>query len=670
MKKAILFFLFLFISEFNFAQDELVNLQKYWHYRYRLTHYYMVVGEGPGMSLPADIRNTNNSGEIRWGEVPVYLGYYIGTLATEYRLLKDNNYNTDQTLTELYYALKAAIRIDNVAENQDPWNHDPSTNGFLIRDDVPDDFLLLHSGFLNQNIPQNQGITIGSGKPGIVTSMHSDYTGNLHSNPYHPENNAISQDVVYQLLMGFALVKRYVDPGVISFDDLINNDMVNIDLQGMAIDEADLIVSYIKANHSQHWEINDPDGHDINAGGNCASFAFAIARAGNYITGNDYTDFFENFDEPFWQTLQDPEHLLCHAIGDQASAHPMALVLAAMSNSWKEDHNQTNTTPDQILLNGDYESSITPCNHPDNHYGWDVFYGALWDVFHGGPRYISDLCKVRDILNSAPFDGPFYHDITDNASAGSWCATRRFFDDAPRQQSGKPGFNGNFNGLDYMLLFNLYYLDSKEQRNATQQSSAYYVPNNNPFVSGDYPYPSPTFLNVLHITTSDIINAPFQPVIVNSLSITNNSGPTAGVGALTIHGGPQGTLLTNTNVEYGAYLYIAADCFAPQSNYYFDPTSYHFRMISPNSVSGSNNAIEEVNLFPNPSSSSITITFPPLQISGTTIQIFNSEGKIVFEKESNSEQNVVVDISEFASGIYFVKIDDGEKAYTKKFIRQ
>ena len=54
MKKLILFLLIVFARSYMQGQDELTNLQKYWHYRYRLVNYFMVVGEGSGMSLPAD----------------------------------------------------------------------------------------------------------------------------------------------------------------------------------------------------------------------------------------------------------------------------------------------------------------------------------------------------------------------------------------------------------------------------------------------------------------------------------------------------------------------------------------------------------------------------------------------------------------------------------------
>lgn len=276
MKKTISIFLFIFLNIFTNAQDEQTNLQKYWHYRYRLVNYFMVVGDGPGMSLPADIRNINGSDQLRWGEAPVYLGYYIGVLATEYRLLKDNGQNTDQTLTELYYALKAAVRIDYSAESS--WNQTNVVDGFLIRDDVPVNFVSQHLNELNINITTNQYFTFGSGKPGIVTTLgSSDYSTNLANGT--PRDNAVSQDVIYPLLMGFALVKRYVDNGLLSFYNYVNSSFEQIDLRSMAINEADKIISYIKENNYgntlNHWVIKDPDGNIV-IGGNPIHVAYAL----------------------------------------------------------------------------------------------------------------------------------------------------------------------------------------------------------------------------------------------------------------------------------------------------------------------------------------------------------------------------------------------------------
>jgi len=97
------FFLLIFVN----AQSNQLNLDKYWHYRYRLVNQFMVVGGGKGQSLPATVRNKYGSGILDWGETPRYMGWYLGVLATEYRLLQNNGQSVERTLTELYYALRA-----------------------------------------------------------------------------------------------------------------------------------------------------------------------------------------------------------------------------------------------------------------------------------------------------------------------------------------------------------------------------------------------------------------------------------------------------------------------------------------------------------------------------------------------------------------------------------
>ncbi|MCE9539874.1 MAG: hypothetical protein K8R85_11745, partial [Bacteroidetes bacterium] len=169
-KYNIAFLLCLFLNmPLIISQTNDLNLQKYWHYRYRLTHYFMVVGDGNGESLPADIRNLYNGGRLHFGETPVQLGYYLGVLATEYHLLKNNNQNTDRTLTELYYALSAVARLDLAS--------DGVKNGYLYRDDVnPNTFLNVnnHLNVLNNNITLTNYIP-NSGEVFPIDQIESDF---------------------------------------------------------------------------------------------------------------------------------------------------------------------------------------------------------------------------------------------------------------------------------------------------------------------------------------------------------------------------------------------------------------------------------------------------------------------------------------------------------------
>jgi len=104
------------------------NATKYWFYRDRLK-YFVYPGTEEGASVLMTSRNSNGSGgtELQydgaeWGQTRKINGYYIGLLATEYRLLKDNGQYADAnaSLQELDLALDALNRID-YCEDDIPW---------------------------------------------------------------------------------------------------------------------------------------------------------------------------------------------------------------------------------------------------------------------------------------------------------------------------------------------------------------------------------------------------------------------------------------------------------------------------------------------------------------------------------------------------------------------
>jgi hypothetical protein len=175
------------------------NLKKYWENRDRFQKFFVKIGLEPGESIPAAKRNRfDNAHIMRWQDATTHLGYYIGVLATEYKLLKDANQPTQATLNELYFAIEAFNRLDlrgefHYAGRLKGEFASESLNGWFIRDDVPALFsqnwadLGMHksfSDFFNPDLPK--GKEFGAG-----------------SDP--------SQDQIIALFMGFAFVKKYVD---------------------------------------------------------------------------------------------------------------------------------------------------------------------------------------------------------------------------------------------------------------------------------------------------------------------------------------------------------------------------------------------------------------------------------------------------------------------------
>ncbi len=73
-------------------------------------------------------------------------------------------------------------------------------------------------------------------------------------------------------------------------------------------------------------------------------------------------------------------------------------------------------------------------------------------------------------------------------------------------------------------------------------------------------------------------------------------------------------------------------------------------------------------IFPNPATDQLTLTFPTI-ISKTTISIFNMLGGLVYHT-SETGINIVINVSDFASGMYVIQIASGEKIIRQKFIKQ
>lgn len=79
---------------------------------------------------------------------------------------------------------------------------------------------------------------------------------------------------------------------------------------------------------------------------------------------------------------------------------------------------------------------------------------------------------------------------------------------------------------------------------------------------------------------------------------------------------------------------------------------------------------ENLNLFPNPSSESVTIQSSQL-VSETTISLYAILGKMILSKKMIPQNgSVVLDIASFESGVYFLKISSGGNTAVRKLIKK
>lgn len=73
-------------------------------------------------------------------------------------------------------------------------------------------------------------------------------------------------------------------------------------------------------------------------------------------------------------------------------------------------------------------------------------------------------------------------------------------------------------------------------------------------------------------------------------------------------------------------------------------------------------------LFPNPAKHSVTIQLNATNSEKSTISIYDVQGKLILEQHLANDIRTNIDVSDFQSGLYFVKLNSGTKELVKKLI--
>ncbi len=404
--------------------------QKYQHLRQRFRERFIRIGRAEGMSIPAhtdhilfnDWSNIKGIapdavGHIRWGDGTAYLGDYLAVLATEYHLFKQKGMDTEQTVKELYYALIAFERLDSIAEhhiyNLPAQEQHHQKNGFFIRDDVTEEFV--RTQFKR-------------------SSFYSD-----RSDSKTKAYGAVSQDQIIGLLFGITFIVKYVE------DDL---QYKQLRIKRKAQEIADRMINYLR--HS-NWLLREPmKGKLVPRGASALFQCYAIAKAGKVITGKNYQNWWSaTVSQLSWRLAQRPfKHLSRWRFNNFFRKNKkrqrliytdvnnsMMLRLSAISNSWKRKKMLVNSLAAHM----------------------EVFVLANAVLFNYRPA-ISPTA-YQDMLRSMSFYGPFSYGKGQNA-IGGWASVDRWAHAQNRYRgSDKRSLGaGEYSGLDYMLLYNLYHL--------------------------------------------------------------------------------------------------------------------------------------------------------------------------------------------------------------------
>ncbi|RLD47170.1 MAG: hypothetical protein DRI86_01190 [Bacteroidetes bacterium] len=452
------FLLLSFINSSIFGQSEKLNSEKYWIYRDRLIHDFMLgIGLDNGKSFPFMERyrySHSKSATLYWDDATIGHGYYIAILATEYKLLNDNHKNTEQTIRELFFALEALNNLDYKAETRyyDSNNKlgKPSLNGFFIRD-LASDSMKKYTNYTWLNSNSN------------LLDVEKLYGGSLDNKP----NDAIaemSKDQVIFLMVGLRLVQKLI-PENLSYIETNKSKTFrnsnNYFIRKEAVEIANRILKYISKNSKTafplvyyHWNIINPvTNNNVDRGFNAFSQALGFEKLYKTFNNQDSSLFTKIGEKAAAKLVSGGTKMLLNPVVKNGEGH-MVLTLAAISNQWgkKTKRKLENKCFKNYKNNANYDYLV-------------LLYSVLFD----DTLEINRQPYFLKLLNSAPLNGPFNYNHNNEFANFEWSTSRRYTRPENRGENTQ-SHPGDYNGIGFMLLENLYNIYYHKTKNIMENS--------------------------------------------------------------------------------------------------------------------------------------------------------------------------------------------------------
>lgn len=664
LKRCLTICVFILTSILSQAQNDHLNHQKYWFYRWRLLKSFMVVGDCDGCSIPANQRRhyAYQNGEIdnlKFGDGTIILGQYISMLATEFKLLTINNQSTLQTRKELYYALKAFNRLDIKAEDCMNMNCLGSTiplNGYFMREDIPADFLLQHPELM----PANET------SPLSVGHLMTDYTADAGNGSQCVE---MSIDQIVGMLTGLKLCSMYIPSSTFYRGD--NDNLTPFQFQDNVMDILEevkaitrRIVTYAK---SCNWILQRPCGGHVN-GGHGGAWSVNYASPINQIAYDITGDFEFSQANPI------------NAIINQCSWNLAAeyAILSPGGTNWI-----TNGMTYQLMATGGQIVPLLPPNCPilsddrnilanQSSGGQAGKYTFEWmPLMHSiieNYNLTNNLWPntYADYINSAPCNGPYcFKQGSSNCGGGN----QEVCDAYPYPNKNLPNFNwtssnllnspgrrcynedlengdfaanipeGEYNGIDYLLLYNLYRLNQIRQDNNNSVGFSNMINNS---ISLTMPY---TIGSLINIT----IGNHAKPQKIELFESIQSTGKILADGDITYRAGKEIALKPGFEVHSTADFHGYIQPLICNTN-----DNYYHRSVSAEVVSGKMDLSGvKVDLFPNPANTNFTVRSTEIM---QEVIIYDLNGKQVLHKKDIESSIVEIDTTLLVKGLYVVEV--------------
>ena len=335
----------------------------------------------------------NKNGLAEWMDGTVHWAFYAAWLCTEYYILWKQQKNVSLLRDELSMAWHALTRLDKASKLK--YGQEPREDGFLLRDDVP--------------------MEMAAKLPGMncVKSGKVCRTG-------IEDGNMMSQDQAIYILWAAAISNQLLP------------DTSTSSLDGIAIKEkiktkCHQIISYFR---NTEWQILDPNGNRVPIGYSATGYAFAIARIGKIITGKNYHNWGTIINgRPIWSALMQIPYEKNNPTQTEVN---MGMQLALCS----------------VIGYPSYSRFTQWCE------GANMEIYLLVDALFRKRNLTTYQPLFDEMLHNAPSQGPCFMTSSCTNTPG-WSGENRWFH--PNYRNGSKDQQGTmFNGLDYLLLYNLY----------------------------------------------------------------------------------------------------------------------------------------------------------------------------------------------------------------------
>ena len=675
--------------------DHRYLLNKYWHYRERLGYFVQAgtSGSGRGESMVASVRNKHSTDVIAWEDQMIHFGSYLGVLATEYALLTFYGQDASMPQQELNIALNSYERDDR-CENRTPWFMDNAIyDGFHMREDVPADFLTNHPPMNSGLTPANQVWNSDPGSPSWVARVCSNDYERWDVNPgFSPY---VTYQTIVQMKEGAMDVRNSV--GLLRGLVLVLKCLpVGSYAHAKAGEILGKVIQRMWSNGS--WILLDPEMNAVAGGANAYSYTIPLSviqlAAGQDAlppgpgTANANTA---------WQSLQ--------YTGAGPNQNPGTLSLAALCDCWNGGLSGIpglNTT----------QAGLFSISAPEQ---WDTFYLLLWAFLHDKSSEFLDMNKVLGQLDAAPCNGPWCYDSLGHQHApDGWASVSKFDHALVHQEHGQRSQQGNYNGLDYMLLYNLFHLINV--RDNIQPIAFMDMLNRN--LSGILPecvyYPfdqlQVTFGDSTRHADYDAFKTISSSQIIDTVLHPRNQGPVGpntpcpSIGAydpghVIYRAGECIKLKTGFHARPGVYFHAFIDpfdCSAYQSSgdpYGFTNTSNEYDLRGPLGNPWVVGGIPEydltaaalpldthdrsgltLRLSPNPCSEDPQLWLHLERDGMATCMLYDLRGTLLWQTErplsSGQSETISVPVSDLRPGPYYLNVSDGRQVQRLSLIRQ